>query len=336
MKNGKLCAAVVGCGAISPLHISGILGADGASVTALCDIRPERALARRDELAPEARVFTDYDEMLSACPELDVIHLCVPHYLHTPMAVKALGLGKNVFLEKPVGTRKEDIETLLAAEKASTGKITVCFQNRFNDTTLLLDELAERYEGVTAARGVVTWHRDEPYYTESGWRGTYATEGGGVMINQAIHTLDLMLHFCGKPISLTATTANHHLKGVIEVEDTCEMTVDFENGAVGCFYATTSYAKDGNIFLELETKAGHTLTMLSGLVLDNGTPVPLPENKAALLGKGCWGTGHARLIGMFYEALAKGAPMPVALESACVSLNVLLSAYESKDQKVLL
>jgi len=101
-------------------------------------------------------------------------------------------------------------------------------------------------------------------------------------------------------------------------------------------YATTSYAKDGNIFLELETKAGHTLTMLSGLVLDNGTPVPLPENKAALLGKGCWGTGHARLIGMFYEALAKGAPMPVALESACVSLNVLLSAYESKDQKVLL
>ncbi len=336
MKNGKYCAAVVGCGAISPLHIGGIADTGFAEVSALCDIRPERAEARRAELAPEAKVYTDFKVMLDEMPELDVIHICLPHYLHTPLAIEALARGKNVFLEKPVGTTEEDIDALLAAEKTSTGKICVCFQNRFNETTLLLDELVAKYGKVNACRAMVTWYRDEPYYTQSGWRGTYATEGGGVMINQAIHTLDLMLHFCGTPASLRATTANHHLKNVIEVEDTCEMTVRFKEGSVGNFYATTSYTKDASIFLELETEAGHTLSMFSGKIFDNGVQVEMAEDSSVLRGKGCWGTGHSRLIGMYYRALRDGKEMPVSLESACVSLHVLLSAYRSSDEQILL
>lgn len=334
MKNGKYCAAVVGCGAISPLHIGGICDTDFAEVAALCDIRPERAEKRRAELAPDAKVYTDFKKMLDEMPELDVIHVCLPHYLHTPLAIEALSRGKNVFLEKPVGTTEEDIEALLAAEKTSTGRICVCFQNRFNDTTVLLDELVEKYGKVNACRAMVTWYRDVPYYTESGWRGAYATEGGGVMINQAIHTLDLMLHFCGAPESLRATIANHHLKDVIEVEDTCEMTVHFKEGAVGNFYATTSYTKDASIFLELETEAGHTLSLFSGKIFDNGELVPMKEDAGLVRGKGCWGTGHSRLIGMYYRALRDGTPMPVSLESASVSLHVLLSAYRSKDAKI--
>lgn len=336
MKNGKYCAAVVGCGAISPLHIGGIADSGLAELVALCDKIPERAEKRRDELAPEARVFTDFDEMLETMPEIDVIHVCLPHYLHTPVAVKALMKGKNVFLEKPVGTTEEDIASLLKAEAESNGKLCVCFQNRFNDTTVLLDELVEKYGKVTACRAVVTWYRDEPYYTESGWRGTYATEGGGVMINQAIHTLDLMLHFCGAPSSLRATTANHHLKNVIEVEDTCEMRVRFAEGAIGNFYATTSYTKDASIFLELETEAGHTLSLFSGKIYDNGEPVPMATDSAAVRGKNCWGTGHSRLIGLYYQALQSGSPMPVTLESASTSLHVLLAAYRSQDSEILL
>ena len=336
MKNGKYCAAVVGCGAIAPLHIGGIADSPLVELAALCDIRPERAEKRRDEFAPEARIYTDFVRMLDEMPELDTIHVCLPHYLHTPLATEALRRGKNVFLEKPVGTTEEDIKALLAAERASTGKITVCFQNRFNDTTLLLDELLEKYGKATACRAVVTWYRDKPYYTESGWRGTYATEGGGVMINQAIHTLDLMLHFCGTPLSLRATTANHHLKDVIEVEDTCEMSVRFESGAIGNFYATTSYAKDATIFLELETEAGHTLSLFAGKIFDNGELVEMKKDEGAIRGKGCWGTGHTRLIGLYYEALKNGDPMPVSLESACVSLHVLLAAYRSCDKQILL
>jgi len=336
MKNGKYCAAVVGCGAISPLHIGGISDTKNAVVAAVCDIRAERAEEKRAKLAPDAKVFTDYKVMLDQMPELDVIHVCLPHYLHTPVAIEALARGKHVFLEKPVGTTEEDIEALLEAEKKSQGRICVCFQNRFNDTTVLLDELVQKYGKVTACRAMVTWYRDVPYYTQSGWRGTYATEGGGVMINQAIHTLDLMLHFCGEPASLRATTANHHLQNVIEVEDTCEMTVRFKGGAVGNFYATTSYTKDASIFLELETEAGHTLSMFSGKIYDNGEPVAMAENTAAVRGKNCWGTGHSKLIGLYYDALAHGTPMPVELASACTSLHVLLSAYRSKDQNILL
>lgn len=332
MKNNKLRTALVGCGTIAPVHLSALAELDACEVVSLCDAKAERAEALRARYAEGARVFTDFGEMLREMPEIDVVHICTPHYLHTPMAIAALEAGKHVFLEKPVGISEEDIARLVKAEKAAKGKLCICFQNRFNDTTAAIDRLVERYGAPIGCRAFVNWKRNEAYYTESGWRGAYATEGGGVMINQAIHTLDLMLRYMGKPLSLSATTANHHLKGVIEVEDTCEIFLRFESG-VGNFYATTSYSANASIILELQFPS-HTVAMIGGKVYDNGTLVPLTEDTAETVGKDYWGKGHKGLISNFYHTVTEDLPVPVTLDSGAVSLSVLLAAYRSHGETV--
>ncbi len=335
MKNEKLCAALVGCGTIAPVHLAALTKLGVAEIVALCDVKAERAEEKKEKFAPEARVFTDFEQMLSELPEIDVVHICTPHYLHTPMAVYALERGKHVFLEKPVGISEENIAVLREAEKKAAGKLCVCFQNRLNDTTVAIDRLAEKYGAPKGCRAFVNWTRDEAYYTESGWRGAYATEGGGVMINQAIHTLDLMLRYMGKPTKLSATTANHHLKGTIEVEDTCEIYLEFVGGGIGNFYATTSYVANASIILELCFE-GHTVSLLGGKVYDNGEPVALMTNAAATVGKSYWGKGHEGLIALFYEAIEKELPVPVTLDSGSLSLSVLLAAYRSHGEAVML
>ena len=333
MKNNKLCTALVGCGTIAPVHLAALKKLGVSEVVALCDLKADRAEALRDRYAEDARVFTDFEQMLKEMPEIDAVHICTPHYLHTPMAITALEMGKHVFLEKPVGISEKDITALAEAEEKAKGKLCVCFQNRYNDTTEAIDRLAEVYGKPLGCRAFVNWTRDEAYYTESGWRGAYATEGGGVMINQAIHTLDLMLRYMGKPQSLSATTANHHLKGIIEVEDTCEIFLRFAEGGVGNFYATTSYANNASIILELAFE-GHTVSLIGGKVYDNGEPVALTETAAATVGKSYWGAGHEGLIGRFYEAVEKDLPVPVSLTSGALSLSVLLAAYRSHGETV--
>ncbi len=334
MKNNKLCSALVGCGTIAPVHLAALKELAVSEIVALCDVKEERALALRDRYAKDARVFTDFSAMLREMPEIDAVHICTPHYLHTPMAIEALEAGKHVFLEKPVGISEEDIARLKAAEKAAKGKLCVCFQNRFNDTTAAIDRLVARYGAPTGCRAFVNWTRGEAYYTESGWRGAYATEGGGVMINQAIHTLDLMLRYMGKPLSLSATTANHHLKGIIEVEDTCEIFLRFEKG-VGNFYATTSYVANASIILELQFPS-HTVAMIGGKVYDNGELVPLTEDTTETVGKDYWGKGHKGLISNFYHTVTEDLPVPVTLDSGALSLSVLLAAYRSQGEAVTL
>ena len=333
MKNA-FRVAVIGCGAISGNHIKGIL-ASGQILCALCDVDPAQAeVAIEKHGLEKIPVYTDYKKMLDV-EKPDAIHICTPHYLHVPMAKEALAAGKHVFLEKPVGMSEADAASLGEALSAAKGKLCVCFQNRYNDTTAAIDRLVEKYGKPKGCRAFVNWSRDGAYYTESGWRGAYATEGGGVMINQAIHTLDLMLRYMGKPLSLSATTANHHLKGVIEVEDTCEIFLRFEDGGVGNFYATTSYTANASIILELSFP-GHTVSFIGGKVYDDGEPVALAENTSKTVGKSYWGKAHKDLISLFYEALEKDEPSPVPLSDGALALSVLLAAYRSHGETVML
>ena len=324
--------AVVGCGGISANHISAILECDSIEITALCDVKPERAEARKQGFNLNAKIYSDFQEML-ANEELDAIHIATPHYLHAPMAIAALERGINVFLEKPMCISREEIEKLLAAEKNSTAKICVCFQNRFNPSTVKARSIAEEDGGVITAYGTVFWERNERYYTESGWRGSYATEGGGVMINQAIHTIDLLCQFLGTPTKLVATKAKHHLKDVIEVEDSCEGLITFDSGKFGNFYATTSFHTFDSTGIFLKT-ANHVIEMRHGhLYVDFEKCDPDVED-TKVIGKPCYGSGHFILIKEFYDALRSGREMPVTLESAQWAVRILLSAYESNDAEI--
>ncbi len=322
--------ALVGCGVISYNHLTALKALDNVRVTALCDIKEERALAVRDEFKLDSKIYTDYDLMLKS-EMLDAVHICTPHYLHAPMTVAALERNIYVCLEKPMCTSREQITAMLETEAKSDAKVTVSFQNRFNKSYMMARKIAAE-DGVKSAYVGHFWKRTDNYYTDSDWRGRYATEGGGVMINQAIHSIDFMISVLGKPASLRATKANHFHKEVIEVEDTCEGIVEFEGGKYGNFYATNNYqgSCQTTIFIETEKRG---LEIRNAKLYINGTPI---EESAAdgYLGKQVYGDGHMTLISEFYSAIETGAEMPITLESAQWALRLLLAAYDSNGETV--
>ncbi|MBO4284208.1 MAG: Gfo/Idh/MocA family oxidoreductase [Clostridia bacterium] len=323
--------ALIGCGAISGNHLIAIGKRSDVQIVALCDTVVSRAEVARAEFAPDARVYTDYRTMLDESKP-DAVHIATPHHLHCEMTCEALSRGISVFLEKPICISEDEIERILKAEKESAGRVCVCFQNRLNPTVIAAKELVANYGGVSSARASVTWNRDEEYYRSENWRGKTATEGGGVLINQAIHELDLLIGFSGTPVTVSARTANHRHTGVIEVEDTAELLIGFENGAIGFFTATTAFGCDAPNFLELFCKNGKRITLLGEKLYVDGAPYDVSGDGYSSLGKECWGAGHVRLIDRFYEALESASPMPVTLSSAAVPLRVLLAAYCSSDR----
>ena len=149
---------------------------------------------------------------------IDVLHICTPHALHVPMAEEAVARGIKVFTEKPPVISREH----WARFSALNSSVGICFQNRYNKNIRHVKQLLDTgaVGRVTGARAVVAWYRDAPYYQNSGWRGTWALEGGGVLINQAIHTLDLLVMLLGPHTGVDTYMANRQLQGVIEVEDT--------------------------------------------------------------------------------------------------------------------
>lgn len=333
MKNKSFRVALVGCGTIAPNHLNALSLIDGVETVALCDTDTSRAEALAATYCPNAHIFSDYYEMLSTT-ELDAVHISTPHYLHRDMTVAALKRDINVFLEKPMCISQEEITDILNSEAESNAKICVCFQNRFIKAIEHAKGIIAEDGGVKSIHCSVFWHRDEKYYTESGWRGFYATEGGGVMINQAIHTIDLLTVLLGKPISVCATTANHHLKGVIEVEDTCEGIITFESGEKANFYATTGAVGYDDTSVVIHTE-NHKITLdLPNITVDG--VITSYENDVHYIGKRCYGNGHVQLIARFYDALRNGEPMPVSAESAQHALKILLAAYKSNDSEIII
>ncbi len=328
--NKRFKTALIGCGTISYNHLTALAELDDVTVVALCDVHPERAEARKAEFELGAKIYTDFDELLEE-EELDAVHIATPHYLHAPMTIAALEKGINVFLEKPLCISEAEADAMLAAEKNSSARVCVSFQNRFNAAFEYAKRLVESDGGATDGYGSVFWYRSREYYEGSDWRGRCATEGGGVMINQAIHTLDMLIQLLGKPTSVCATTANHHLKGVIDVEDSCEALIGFENGAQGGFYATTAFRGNDEITLVVKTK-NHKLELRGARLAVDGAPVELATR--ASIGKDYYGGAHPIIIRKFYEAIADGLPMPVDMESARYSLSVLLAAYSSHDEVI--
>ena len=249
-ENKRLRSAIVGCGGIAAVHAQCLCKLDTSELIAFADIKAERAEAFSHKYGGNA--YKSLDELLQA-EEIDVLHICTPHYLHLPMAVTAANQGIHVFTEKPPVISFEQWKQF--RELHEKVRVGICFQNRFNQSVKYCRELLESGKPgeILGARAFVTWRREAPYYTESGWRGSLETEGGGALINQSIHTLDLMGQFLGQGKVLGASLANRHLEGVIEVEDTLEATIDF-SGRRGLFYATTAYCTDAPIILELVCK----------------------------------------------------------------------------------
>ncbi len=328
----KLRVALIGCGVISDNHLWAIIENESAELVALCDIRRERAEAKLEKYGVSVPIYENYIEMLDR-EKPDVVHIATPHYLHAEMTIEALERDINVFLEKPMCINRGEIEKIINAEKKSKGKVCVCFQNRFNPATVRAKQLVKEDGGAIAAYGTIFWERNLEYYKQDRWRCTMAASGGGVMINQAIHTIDLLCYFLGIPKEICATKANHTLKGVIDVEDTCEGVIEFEGGIRGNFYATNAF-KNYDAQTVLILTENHKIEIRNFELFVDGIKHDLEKDSASSHGKACYGNGHKYLIDSFYSSVFDGSPSPVTAESAQYSLRILLAAYDSNDRYI--
>lgn len=321
---------VVGCGSIAQVHGILLQHMEGVNLVACADILPQRAQKFAQKFGGTA--YGSLEEML-AHQQLDAVHLCTPHYLHTPMAQLAVERGLHVFTEKPpVISRPQWAEFQKLAQ--APVRVGVCFQNRYNASVHLLEEVLRSGEAgaVLGARAFVTWHRDAPYYTESGWRGSLETEGGGVLINQSIHTVDLLGQFLGRATQVEASMMNHHLKGVIQVEDTMEAYIAFEK-ANALFYATTAHCTDAPVLVELVCE-NVTLRMEEqqvSMTWKDGTKehFSLASQPVAGGGKAYWGASHGLCIADFYQCIREGKPFRNDIPDVTDTVELMLALYES-------
>ena len=322
---------IVGCGGISGVHIPVLMDLPGVELRAVCDIRPERARAAAERTGAE--IVSDFERLI-ARPDIDAVHILTPHYLHAPMAIAALRAGKHALTEKPMATTLADARAMIAADaEPGTGRLGVIFQNRYNPATRRLKVIIAsgapgRFLG---ARANVSWHREAPYYTESGWRGSLRTEGGGTLINQSIHTLDLLSYIGGPIARVKGHVSTDLLEGVIEVEDNCHAVFEYAGGQKGVIQLTNNYVTDAPILLEAVFENAVYQLLGEKLYETTGGEMRLLERgeAPALSEKAYWGASHGLQIADYYNSLRTGAPIAVDGRSAYPALNLVKAIQES-------
>ncbi len=309
---------IVGYGAIGPVHARALEKVKNAELYGVCDILEERRKACRDKYS--VKEYDDFECMLMDS-NIDTVHICTPHYLHFEMVKQALAAGKDVVVEKPVTMTKEEFQQLLLLE--GNERICVVLQNRLNPSIQKLKEVVDSgvFGEVKAAKAFLTWKRDKSYYESGAWRGKWATEGGGVVINQAVHTLDYFNYLIGDVTSVKAQMCNFSLENVIEVEDTCMAMLELEQGIRGIFFATNAYSEISTPFFEVLFEGGRARYIDKQLWI-NGEKIV--EDAKPTIGKDCWGGGHEELMRRYYDEHEY-----FSVEDVANTMNTVFALYDS-------
>lgn len=325
----KLKIAVIGCGNIFPVHADLITAWEQADLMAVVDIEKSRAKKAADKY--NCAYYTNYKEMLKN-ERLDIVHICTPHYQHSSMAIDFMENSLDVLVEKPVALNSQRAAKMIKVAKNTGRRLGVVFQNRFNENNIKAKEILRsgRLGPIKGIKAIITWHRDEEYYLQDEWRGKFATEGGGVLINQAIHTLDLMQWFVGEMESVKGHVDTRCLQSVIEVEDTAEANIFFKNGSHGIFYASNCFSANSPIQIEIVCKKGSILLEGGNLQIDSNEIADQYIDTKTTTYKSYWGYGHKTLIEGFYKDVLAGTnKYTISAEEGIKSLQLIEGIYES-------
>jgi UDP-N-acetyl-2-amino-2-deoxyglucuronate dehydrogenase len=232
--------AIVGCGMIAGFHIKALAEIPGARVVALMDQVPGAAQRLSESSGLNCPAFNELTPVL-ARKDVDVVIICTPSGSHMPPAVAAAEAGKHVVVEKPLEITTERCDRILEACEKNKVQLCTIFPSRFADANRTLKAAVDagRFGRLTLGETTCKWWRTQAYYDKGGWRGTWALDGGGALMNQAIHNVDLLLWMMGPATHVTGYTAMlAHER--IEVEDTAAACLRFASGALGVIQATTS------------------------------------------------------------------------------------------------
>lgn len=232
----KLKFGIIGCGLISNWHADAILSIPEAQLAGATDVNEKSREAFCGKY--KIKAFSSVEELLES--DIDVVSICTPSGLHAPLAVKVANAGKHIIVEKPMAITLEQADEIIEACEKNGVKASVVSQLRFTPALKRLKSAIDENLLGTIVSGDIymKFFRSQDYYDQSGWRGTWKMDGGGALMNQGIHGIDLLRYVMGPVKSISAFTRT--LVRNIEVEDTASAILEYENGALGVVQATTS------------------------------------------------------------------------------------------------
>ena len=243
MKQVKL--AVIGLGYIGQRHLEKIARLENIEIVAVCSRRKQHCQGIAAKY--DCRAFSDYHELLDSKVS-DAVLIATPHYQHTAMGIDALNAGYHVLVEKPISVHKADCQKLIAAHTNQNQIFAAMFNQRTLGAYKKIKSMIDGGElgQLMRVNWIITdWFRTDAYYSSGSWRATWAGEGGGVLLNQCPHQLDLLQWLCGMPervVGFCGLGKRHD----IEVEDEVTAFMEFANGATGVFIASTGEAPGTN------------------------------------------------------------------------------------------
>ena len=331
---------IVGCGMIANFHARAIADAEGAHLVGACS-------RRKEEYEPFAaehncRGFASLEEML-ADPDVQAVSICTPSGLHLDPAVAAAKAGKHVIVEKPLEITTERCDQIIQACEKAGVQLSVAFQSRFHESSRLMKEAVDsgRFGKVTMGDAYVKWYRSQAYYDSGEWRGTWKLDGGGALMNQAIHSVDLLVWLMGpvKRISAMTSTLTHER---IEVEDVAVATLQFESGALGVIEATTTAYPGALKRIEISGSEGSAILEeedIKAWEFANETPAD-EKIRAEMVGKTDTGggasdpsaishDGHTKIFEESIKAINEGRPSLINGHEGRRSVEVICAIYES-------
>ena len=347
--------AIVGCGGIGRTHAAVTLAQPELTLSALVDPVAEARAALAEfvggRVAPAS--YGSIGEALAA-DAADLFVLATPSSLHIPGALEVLEAGKHVISEKPLDVdlqRAQEIEAAALAAEQRGQLVTVISQHRFDAGSLAVaDAIAGGGLGrVCSAIASVSWWRSQAYYDSADWRGTWAMDGGGALMNQGVHTVDLLLWFLGRPVSITGHAALL-AHGEIEVEDTAAAVISFESGALAVLHATTSAYPGLSASVQVMGSGGSARIDNDRLVYFHAAGQHPPELRMGINGEGdqsaevlerfpqaaagfgdptLFEAGHARQYRDVIAALASGTRPRVCVSDAVNALACVRAVYLS-------
>ena len=330
--NKKLNVAIIGCGRISVMHLLPAANLAQSNLVCVCDVKKDRA----DECAKKygVKAYYDYKEMFEK-EQLDAVHICLPHYIHVEVSIYAMEHGVNVLSEKPMSIDYASAVKAVETAKRCGVLYGVIFQCRYNNSSKLVKSAIEsgKLGKILGARSTLTWWRPEDvYYLTSDWKGTWEKAGGGVVIDQAIHSIDLVNWMINDSVKEISCHLSSRARKSIRVEDTGEGCIIYNNGAKYVFYCTNNYTWNEPIEIRFHCEKGNVIMDYDNAVIkyNDGTIEEARTVKHEKIegAKEYWGFAHGKQIENFYNACLGVEELEISGEDALKTHKLVFDIYK--------
>ncbi len=332
-----LRVGIVGCGNIFTMHATSAHHLKNSTIVGVCDIKKDRA--DRAAAKYNCKAYYDYRELINK-DNVDVVHICVPHYLHPIISRYAIEAGVHVLCEKPMSIKYEDAVANVKLAEEKGVKYGIIFQCRYNDSAKLVKENLDngKLGKIISARVVLTWSKPDEYYSLSDWKGTWEKEGGGVVIDQAIHSIDLANWFINDEVVSVEAQLSNRGHEIMEVDDSAEGFIKYKGGATLGFWAMNNYGCDDPIEIRLCCENGRVVMDYDNaeIVLNDGTRITAKTNIDPEVnyegGKDYWGFQHIREIADFYEAVENDREPTISGREALKIQKLICEIYGENNK----